>query len=104
MLKLKQTRSIASMAEPIFVVAKGTQKGFIFLYETRRASIASLKTCSSHETHKKVTTLILSVATKVKASNLGLGIARVPTLASHTASSCHIVLQISCSSCYTASD
>jgi hypothetical protein len=37
----KQTRSIASMAEPIFVVAKGTQKGFIFLYEILKASMAS---------------------------------------------------------------
>jgi hypothetical protein len=32
------------MAEPIFVVAKGTQKGFTFLYEILKASIASLKT------------------------------------------------------------
>lgn len=37
------------MAEPILVVAKGTQKGFIFLYETLNASIASLKTCSIHK-------------------------------------------------------
>jgi hypothetical protein len=36
------------MAEPMFVVAKGTQKGFIFLYETLKASIASLKTYSKH--------------------------------------------------------
>ena len=36
-----QTRSIASMAEPIFVVAKGIVKGLILLYETRKASTAS---------------------------------------------------------------
>lgn len=30
------------MAGTIFVVANGTQKGFISLYETQRASIASL--------------------------------------------------------------
>ena len=54
MSKFKLTRSIASMAEPIFVVAKGTQKGFIFLYEILKASIASLKTCSKHtRTHTK---------------------------------------------------
>lgn len=29
----------------MLVVAKGTQKGFIFLYEILKASIASLKTC-----------------------------------------------------------
>lgn len=49
----KQTRSIASMAEPIFVVAKGTQKGFIFLYEIRKASMASLKTCLMHKRTKQ---------------------------------------------------
>ena len=42
------------MAEPIFVVAKGTQKGFIFLYETLKASMASLKTCSfTKQPHKQ---------------------------------------------------
>lgn len=40
------TKSIANMAEPIFVVANGTQNGFIFRYETLSASTASLKTCS----------------------------------------------------------
>jgi hypothetical protein len=44
---IKRTRSIASMAEPIFVVAKGIQKGFIFLYDIRKASI--------HNTNKIVT-------------------------------------------------
>ena len=52
----KHTRSIASMAEPIFVVAKGTQKGFIFLYEIRKASMASLKTCLIHKSTTKQST------------------------------------------------
>lgn len=49
----KQTRSIASMAEPIFVVAKGTQKGFIFLYEILKASTASLKTCRTEKSKRE---------------------------------------------------
>lgn len=44
--KSKLTKSIPSMADPMFVVAKGTQKGFIFLYEIFKASTASEKTCS----------------------------------------------------------
>jgi hypothetical protein len=52
---IKRTRSIASMAEPIFVVAKGIQKGFIFLYDIRKASMESLITCSIHNTNKIVT-------------------------------------------------
>lgn len=43
------------MAEPIFVVAKGIQKGFIFLYDIRKASMESLITCSIHNTNKIVT-------------------------------------------------
>jgi hypothetical protein len=57
---IKLTRSIASMAEPMFVVAKGTQKGFIFLYETLKASIASLKTCSKHKTPKTSSQFIIN--------------------------------------------
>lgn len=48
---------MANMAEPMFVVAKGTQKGFIFLYEIRKASIASLKTCS-HNKRKEIRQLV----------------------------------------------
>jgi hypothetical protein len=40
------------MAEPIFVVAKGIQKGFIFLYDIRKASMESLITCSIHKQQK----------------------------------------------------
>ena len=38
------TRSMASMAEPMLVVTKGMQKGFIFLYDTFSAAMASLNT------------------------------------------------------------
>lgn len=48
---------MASMAEPMFVVAKGTQKGFIFLYEILNASIASLKTCTNYKELQKLENL-----------------------------------------------
>lgn len=46
---------MASIAEPIFVVAKGTQKGFIFLYEILKASSASQKTYSKYKLAKEET-------------------------------------------------